>query len=363
MSSVDLGDLGWEPGWDAAFRPLREAGLEPARVVTEDRGIYQIVTADGQLDAHVPGRLLHRIRNASELPKVGDWVGVRCVEGEDKALIEGMVQRRTHLARRVAGREVKEQVLVANVNLALIMHSLDKPVNQRLLERQLVMVQKGGIQPVVVLNKSDLCDSIDQTCDALRAAFGDLLILHCTAFKRRSLKEIRALIAPGKTVVLLGVSGVGKSTLVNSLMGEEVQHTIEVRESDSKGRHTTTARDMFLLKGGGLIIDTPGMRELQLWSSSEEVTQAFDDIESLAVQCHFRACTHTRESRCAVRGAVEQGSLSAARLASFHKLSAEAAKLEKDSMRRRYVEQKRQTRVAARALENPKHRTAWLYQD
>jgi len=329
-------------------------------VVTEDRGIYQVVCEEGQISAWLPGRLLHRANHGSELPKVGDWVGFHRVAGEEKALIEQVLPRRTTLTRRVPGREVEEQVLVSNVDVALIVHALDRGVNPRLLERQLVMVRKGGIEPVIVLNKADLATDVAEQEQLARNTCGEARIHFASALTRRGVKELRRLIKPGQTVVFLGISGVGKSSLVNSLMGEEVQHTIEVRKTDLKGRHTTTAREMFLLRGGGLIIDTPGMRELQLWSSEENVTQAFEDIEALGVSCHFRDCTHTREGRCSVLAAVEKGEISRERLASFQKLRAEAAALKKEATQRYYVEQKRKTRVAQNALFNKMKRSTSL---
>ena len=359
MPPINLKDLGWTEARDAEFSALPHEGLKPARVVTEDRGIYQIVTDEGQLSATIPGRFSHQAAHASDLPKVGDWVLICKLPGEEKALIKRILKRHTRLARKVPGREVEEQVLVANVDLVLIVHGLDRGVNGRLLERQLVMVREGGAGAVLILNKTDLCDSPQTAVLQAKSVAEGVRMILVSAVTGAGIQELRSLIRDGLTVVFLGTSGVGKSSLVNALLGEEMQSTIEVRKSDSKGRHTTTARELFLLPGGGLVIDTPGMRELQLWSSAEIVTQSFEDVETLALKCCFRDCTHTKEPRCAVRTAVEQGTFAPARYANYLKLRQEMAQLKVETNRRGMIERKRQTRVVQSAFNKLKRSPEW----
>ncbi len=359
MPRIDLKDLGWTAARDVEFLALRPEGMEPARVATEDRGIYQVVSGQGQLSATIPGRFSHQAAHASDLPKVGDWVAITRLPGEEKALIKRILKRHTQLARKVPGREVEEQVLVANVDLVLIVHGLDRGVNGRLLERQLIMVREGGAGAVLVLNKTDLCDSLQAAHSQAKAVAEGVPVFPVSAATGTGIEELRGLIRDGLTVVFLGTSGVGKSSLVNALLGEETQATIEVRQSDSKGRHTTTCRELFLLPGGGLVIDTPGMRELQLWSSAEVVTQSFEDIEALALGCHFRDCTHTKEPRCAVRNAVEQGMFAPARYANYLKIRQEMALLKVETTRRGAIERKRQTRVVQSAFSKLKRSAEW----
>ena len=359
MPPINLKDLGWTEARDVEFSAVRPLGMKPARVVTEDRGIYQVVGEEGQLSAIIPGRFSHQAAHASDLPKVGDWVAIIKLPREEKALIRRILKRHSRLARKVPGREVEEQVLVANVDLVLIVHGLDRGVNGRLLERQLVMVREGGAGAVLILNKIDLCVGLDAACLEAKAVADGVRMIPVSAASGQGIEELRSLIRDGLTVVFLGTSGVGKSSLVNALLGEETQATIEVRESDSKGRHTTTSRELFLLPGGGLVIDTPGMRELQLWSSGEVVTHSFEDIEALAQGCYFRDCTHTKEPRCAVRVAVDQGTCSPARYGNYLKIRQEVAHLRVETTRRGMIERKRQTRVIQSAFNKLKRSPEW----
>ncbi len=359
MPLIDLKDLGWTRGRDAEWSLLRSENLVVARVAAEDRGVYRVVSESGGMTATLPGRFSHQAARASELPKVGDWVAIARVPGEEKAVVRSVFKRHTQLARKVPGREIEEQVLVANVDLVFIVHGLDRGVNGRLLERQLVMVREGGAQAVLILNKIDLfAGSVEDLVGMWRGSSG-VPVHAVSASSRDGMEELRALIKDGKTVVFMGTSGVGKSSLVNALLGEEAQATIEVRRSDSKGRHTTTCRELFLLPGGGLVIDTPGMRELQLWTSAAGVTRSFEDIEALSPRCHFRDCTHTTEPRCAVRVAVEQGTISPDRHANYLKLRQETAHLQVEAFRRGAMERRRQTRATQSVFSKFKKPPEW----
>lgn len=326
---LTLETLGWNAGWEARLLELRQPNWEPGRVVVEDKHHYVVFTRHGALRATAAGRLLHRASQPGDLPKVGDWVALIAYPAEEKAVIQQVLPRQSRLARKVAGKEVSEQVLVTNVDTAFVVQALDCTFNPRLLERFLVMVVEGGIQPVVLLNKCDLSQDVPaQTAEAVASA-GGAPVLAVSAKTGKGIKQLWEYIVPHKTVVFLGISGVGKSSLINRLYGEEVAATAEVRESDHKGRHTTTWRELIVLPNGGLVIDTPGMREFHLWMAGESLSEAFPDIFTLAAGCKFNDCTHSVEKDCAVRAAVAAGQLAPERLASFQKLRQELEYLEK----------------------------------
>lgn len=326
---LTLETLGWDAAWEARLQELRQPAWEPGRVVVEDKHHYVVFTRHGALRATAAGRLLHRTQQSGDLPKVGDWVALVAHPAEEKAVIQHVLPRTTRLARKVPGKEVTEQTLVTNVDTAFVVQALDRTFNPRLLERFLVMVVDGGIQPVVLLNKCDLSRNVEaQTAEAAASA-GGAPVLAVSAKTGKGIQQLWKYIVPKKTVVFLGISGVGKSSLINRLYGEEVAATAEVRESDHKGRHTTTWRELIVLPNGGLVIDTPGMREFHLWMAGESLSEAFPDIFSLAAGCKFNDCTHSMEKGCAVQAAVAAGQLAPDRLASFHKLRQELEFLEK----------------------------------
>jgi len=352
---MNLHTLGWDATREQEFAPLQSSGLEPARVVTVDKHHFGVLPRSGDfLLARAPGRFLHRVTRPAELPKVGDWLAIRRVPGEEKALVECVLTRRTWLSRKEPGREVEEQVLVTNVDVVFVVQSLDAAFNLRLLQRQLVMAREGGAQPVVLLNKADLCTEVEQRLAEASGTAGGAPVLVVSARTRRGIPQVRDWLKPARTVVFIGASGVGKSSLINRLYGEEVQATTEVRESDSKGRHTTTWRELIVLPGGALVIDTPGMREVHMWLATEGVHEAFPDIEALATLCHFRDCSHSHEARCAVKEALATGQLTRDRYEQFVKLQREFAFLEQAQAQRNYSERKRFMRVAHRSFNKQK---------
>jgi len=337
---VDLRELGWDDFWESAFQPYRASGLFPTRVVLEDKNAYAVVGEAGEWPARVAGRLLQNTARDA-FPKVGDWVAVAKKPSDGRAVIHGLLPRRTVFTRKITGREAAPQVLAANIDIAFIVQALDETFNPRRLERFLVMAHEGGSEAVVVLNKADLCKDLDARLADARAVSGSAKVLILSGKTRLGLGELRRCLAPGRTCAFIGTSGAGKSTLINRLYGEAIQPTLEVREHDSKGRHTTAWREMILLPSGGLVIDTPGMREFQLWHADGGLAEAFPDVAALAVQCHFRACTHTTEKRCAVLQALANGSLSVQRFDSFKKLRQELDRLASARRENAYLRNRR----------------------
>ncbi len=347
---MDLCALGWDSAMEEKFAEFRRQGLAPARVANEDKHHYVIFTGETELLATVPGKLLHHAASNAELPKVGDWVAIELLPNEPKAVIHAVLPRRTELTRKVAGRDVEKQVLAANVDVAFIVQALDMSFNVRRLERFLVMVHEGGIQPIVLLNKADLCDAPDAVVAGAQAAAGAVPVFAVSARTGRGMKRLLELLPPASTGVFVGPSGVGKSSLINRLYGDQIQATIEVREHDAKGRHTTTWRELIPLPDAGLVIDTPGMREFHLWLADEGLAASFADVEEFAVRCHFRACSHTVEKRCAVLAAIEAGQLDRARLDNYLKLQLEQAYLAEEANQHTFQARKQRAKVANRAL-------------
>lgn len=346
--------LGWNAEWEFLFLPLANKGWLPGRVAVEDKHHYQISADTGLITGKVTGKFRSKTRTQADFPKVGDWVAFQPNPGGERAQIHAILPRATQLARKRKGRETTEQVLVSNVDLAFIVHGLDRELNVRLIERFLVMTREGGVKPVVLLNKTDLdSDSADKIAE-LRQVMGEGPVLATCARTGRGIEELTRFIEPGRTVVFMGASGVGKSSLINRLYGEEIQATAEVRERDAKGRHTTTWREMILLPDGGLVIDTPGMREFHMWISDEGIREAFPDIASLSLQCHFRDCTHAREQRCAVQAAVRSGELSDHRYQSFLKLQRELELLDDAHRHRQRRVQHRNALVKRRQVAGEK---------
>ena len=319
--------LGWnsffQNYWDQAVRQW-----EPGRVVEQQREGYRVVAQGGEIAAEVTGRFRHVARDQSEFPAVGDWVAVEVVEAEGKGLIHEIVPRRTKLSRKTAGERSEEQVLVANVDFVFIVTSLNSDFNPRRVERYLGMVWESGAQPILVLNKADLCAEPERmTHEVARIAPG--VNVHAVSGRTGDgLEELMPYASGGHTVVLMGSSGVGKSTIINTLHHENIQVTREIRMGDERGRHATTYRRLFLMPRGGVLIDTPGLRELHLWDSGG-LEDTFEEIARLATACRFRDCRHLAEPGCAVQAEIAAGCFDADRLANFHKMEREQEYLER----------------------------------
>jgi ribosome biogenesis GTPase / thiamine phosphate phosphatase len=325
---MTLAELGWDDRFAAAYAPWHSKGdVRPGRVAIEFNQIFRVYLESDELDAVTAGRLKHRARSRSELPAVGDWVAVRKRAAEDRGVILSVLPRRSAFTRRAAGEPTGEQVVAANVDLVLIVMGLDGNYNLRRLERYLLMARESGAAPAIILTKPDLCADLSARIREVTSLAGDVVVHVVNARAGEGLETLRNHFAPGRAAALLGSSGVGKSTIINRLVGADIRRTQEVRATDSRGRHTTMHRELVRLPDGGLIIDTPGMRELQLWDASDAVRETFDDIERLAAGCHFTDCRHRDEPRCAVKTAVAEGRLPQERLESYLKLHDELTEL------------------------------------
>ena len=348
---MSLTKLGWNAARDEQFAPFLAKGFIPARVAVEDKHFYRVWTVDAEITAQVTGKFVHETRrDHALLPKVGDWVAIKLIPNEEKATIHAILPRRTQITRKTSGRNTAAQILATNIETVFLVTAADPTFNAARLERMLTMGHESGARPVVILNKIDLCDDLEaKLAEATRAA-GDALVLAVCALTGRGMKKLAALIKPSDTVAFIGTSGVGKSSLINQLYGEDLMPTIEVRTQDSKGRHTTSWREMIFLPKGGVVIDTPGMREFHLWGASEGAKESFPEIEALAAGCHFRDCTHTKEKDCAVLVALAVGTLSRERHESFVKLQLEISYLRESEKQAGWQTRRKSDRVAHRVF-------------
>jgi len=323
-----LAGLGWDSTFAEAFAPFAADGLGAARVVAEHRDRYVIAGAHGaEMSAVLAGRLRHEARSRLELPAVGDWVAVsRASSSAGATSIHAILPRRTAFVRKVAGEETAAQVVAANVDIALVLAALPADVNARRLERYLALAWESGALPVVVLTKTDLSTDVAGGIAAAQCAAPGVDVIALSSVTGEGVAALDRLLLPARTAVLLGPSGAGKSTLINRLLGAERLRTGDVR-ADGKGRHTTTHRELVRLGSAALLIDTPGMRELQLWDADAGLGAAFADIHALAAACRFRDCRHETEPQCAVRAAVDAGRLPAERLEHWRRLERELAYL------------------------------------
>ena len=346
--------LGWNAEFEEAFAPHAGDGLEPARVTVQNRGLYLVAGDDGEREAEITGRLRHEAEGGSDLPAVGDWVALRPSQGDGRATIAAVLPRRSKLSRKVPERELEEQVLAANVDVIFIVTSLNRELRLRRLERYLATAWESGATPVILLTKSDLADdAAARRAEVESIAFG-VPVHVVSAVTGEGLDELPPYFTGHSTGAFLGSSGVGKSTLINALAGQELQATAEIRASDDRGRHTTTRRELIVLPDGGIVIDSPGMRELQLWESEDGMDTTFADVNELMSRCRFSDCSHEQEPGCAVKRALADGSLARERWESYTRLQRELRALEVKLDKRLRSEQRKKWRAFERQRRRPK---------
>jgi ribosome biogenesis GTPase len=323
---MSLKDFGWNDSLAAAFAPFAAPGVVPARVTGDFGRGWGVTTDEGEILAEPAGTLRYRSTKRSELPVAGDWVAVEPREEEHRARLLAVLPRRTTLSRQAAGhRRIEEQVLAANLDTVFIVVGLDVAVNQRRIERFITAVRSGGITPVIVLNKADLQPAAEGLREDVEKLAGGAPVVTTSAEKRGGTKALKPWLGRRQTVAFLGLSGVGKSSLINRIVGDELQVVQEVRENDAKGRHTTSNRELFVGPGGVLLLDTPGMREFQFWDADAPLEDLFPEVAALTAQCRFRDCRHGTEPDCAVQAALAAGKVELGRVTSYLKLKAERA--------------------------------------
>jgi ribosome biogenesis GTPase len=324
---MDLTDLGWDQFFEQASVEFRRRGLVPARVVCEHKERYEILGTGGARSAKVAGRMIHTAASRVDFPAVGDWVCVGGASGDGEAIIHALLPRKSKFSRKVAGVETEEQVVAANIDKVFIVCAFGGELNPRRIERYVTLAWESGAGPIIVVNKADLCGDTVAAIATIEPAAVGVPILVASALQGTGLDALLEYLKPGSTAAFLGSSGVGKSTIINHLLGEETLEVGEVRSYDGKGRHITTSRHLVLLNSGGMIIDTPGMREIQLWAGEASLEGSFEDVEEIAQACRFRDCSHRSEPGCAVKEAIEGGRLDAGRLKGYMKLRRELESL------------------------------------
>jgi ribosome biogenesis GTPase len=336
-----LEDLGWGPFFQQHASQPNNEGLAPMRVAAEQRGAYTLWGEAGAFAGVLPGRVLHEAASREELPAVGDWVLARPLPGEDRAVSERLLPRRSALSRKAAGERTDEQILAANIDLIFIVASLNRELNLRRLERYLAVAWDSGARPLLVLNKADLALDRESLLAEVHGIAAGADVFATSAVSGHGVEALDHALKYGQTAVFVGSSGVGKSSLVNRLLGDAAQAVSHIRAGDDRGRHTTTSRQMLIAPGGAVIIDTPGLRELALWDAGEGLAQTFGDVEDIARECEFRDCSHRSEPGCAVQAALTSGRLAIDRFESFRKLEREQFFIESKKDERLRSEQKK----------------------
>lgn len=337
---MNLQTLGWNDYFNSEFSKYIEQGYSVGRIALEHKRIYRIFTEKGEVLGEVSGKLRHNSMTREDFPAVGDWVLISPRYEEGKATIHGVLPRFSKFSRKVAGTTTEEQIVATNVNTLFLVNALNQDFNLRRIERYLIMAWESGANPVIVLTKSDLCNDVDEKIKQIEAVALGVPVHALSVKEEAGINQLDSYLLEGQTVALLGSSGAGKSTLTNRLIGVEKQLVNEIREGDDRGKHTTTHRELIVVPSGGIIIDTPGMRELQLWDTEGSLGQSFEDIETLAESCYYRDCTHGNEPKCAIVEAISVGSLEEDRFKSYLKLQKELAYLERKNDKRAQLEER-----------------------
>lgn len=319
----NLTSLGWNKFFENEFKGYKQQGFIPGRIAIENKTNYLICTEFGEAIGECSGKLMFASETTSELPKVGDWVATSLYDNNEKAVIHEVITRSTKLSRKSIDKKVSEQIIATNVDLVFIVQALDDNFNINRLERYLTAVYQSGAKPVIILNKSDLCFDTEVKFGKVKKLKDELDVIAVSAVDKTGIDKLYQFISEGTTIAFIGSSGVGKSTLINLLLGEEHFKTNEIREVDSRGKHTTSHRELVLLPNGGMLIDTPGMREFGVWSSQTSLNKTFDEFEEIAANCKFKDCTHIHETDCAVLEALNNGLIEEERYKNYLKLQKE----------------------------------------
>jgi len=349
LEKIDLKKLGWNDFFQNSFDSIVNNRFSPARVASEHRDCYALFTESGEMKASISGKLRFESRERGDLPAVGDWVAADIFPEEKSAIINAVLSRKSKFSRKIPGEKTEEQILAANIDTIFWVTSMNRDLNPRRIERFIFSAAKSGTEPVIIINKADLEEDPEQTASEISEKIPDIKVFTVSALNGYNFEKLMPFLKEGKTVAFLGTSGVGKSSIINRLAGEKILNVSEIRDKDQKGRHTTTVRQMIFLSSGGLVIDTPGIRELQIWESDGE-SGAFDDIEKAAENCRYRNCTHEAEPGCAVKELVEKGIIEPKRLENYKKMKKESFHIEKRTSQRAKLEEKRKGKILAKTI-------------
>jgi ribosome biogenesis GTPase / thiamine phosphate phosphatase len=355
---MDLRKIGWDNYFEEKFKEFTDRGFEVGRISSEHKSLYKLFTEKGEISGEISGKMRFLAEESGAYPAVGDWVVINIINGEDRAIIHDILPRKSKFSRKEAGSITKEQIAASNVDTVFLVNSLNEDFNLRRIERYLIVAWESGAVPVIILSKADLCEDLDEKLRSVEKIAVGVEIHTISSFRREGLDALNKYFEKNKTVVLLGSSGVGKSTLINELIGETIMETKEISSMNSKGKHTTTYRQLIVLPQGGVVIDTPGMRELQLWDGNEGISGTFEDIEGIAGECYFADCKHQKEPNCAIKKALNDGSLSPERFENYKKLLKEIKFIE---AKQRILERNSSKKQKKETNQNKNYKDEYLY--